>query len=200
MNSSAGAEERDTLTPGALRILDVASDLFYNRGINSTGVDAIAEESGVTKRTLYNQFGSKDVLVLAYLRRRDQQWRGLVLKAVEAPGLSPYERVLAPFTALQAWLAQSPRGCAFVNAFAELADPEHPAHRLATEEKRWLRQLFTDLLTAAGHARAEESATQLTCLHEGALVMQSMAHTADVLANARRAAAVILRTTGDRPH
>ncbi|WP_228387021.1 TetR/AcrR family transcriptional regulator [Ornithinicoccus halotolerans] len=194
MNATAGAHGPAALTPAALRILEVASDLFYHRGINATGVDTIAEESGVTKRTLYNQFGSKDGLVLAYLRRRDRTWRELVEQAVRAPGLSPPQRVLAPFTALRAWLAENPRGCAFVNAFAELADPGHPAHRLAAEEKRWLQDLFAELLAAAGVARPEDRATQLACLHEGALVLHAMAPDPDVLGSARRAAAALLES------
>jgi AcrR family transcriptional regulator len=73
-----------TLTPGARRILDVASELFYAHGIHAVGVDTIAAESGVTKRTLYDRFGSKDELVAAYLRARDERWRARVTAAVEA--------------------------------------------------------------------------------------------------------------------
>ncbi|MDQ4084268.1 MAG: TetR/AcrR family transcriptional regulator, partial [Actinomycetota bacterium] len=59
-------DQQRPLTPGAQRILDVASELFYWRGIHAVGVDTIAAESGVTKRTLYDRFGSKDGLVVAY--------------------------------------------------------------------------------------------------------------------------------------
>src|SRR5690606_3325541 len=103
--------------------------LFYERGITAVGVDLIAEQSGVTKRTLYNRFGSKDVLVAAYLLDREQRWRHLVDAAVAEPGLSALDRVTAPFDALKEWMTQSPRGCAFINALAELPDPAHPAHR-----------------------------------------------------------------------
>ena len=64
-----------TLTPRAQRILDVASTLFYERGIHAVGVDTIAEAAGVTKRTLYDRFGSKESLVVAYLRQREEKWR-----------------------------------------------------------------------------------------------------------------------------
>ena len=73
-----------TLTPGARRILDVASALFYERGIHAVGVDTIAAESGVTKRTLYDRFGSKDALVVAYLAERDRRWRERVVAALDA--------------------------------------------------------------------------------------------------------------------
>src|SRR5689334_7254448 len=101
-----------TLTPGAQRILDVASELFYARGIHAVGVDTIAAESGVTKRTLYDRFGSKDELVAAYLRARDARWRALVVATVDAAD-GPWGRVLAPFDVLEDWVAGAGRGCAF---------------------------------------------------------------------------------------
>ena len=63
------------LTPGARRVLDAASELFYERGIHAVGVDTIAEAAGVTKKTLYDRFGSKEALVVAYLQHRDARWR-----------------------------------------------------------------------------------------------------------------------------
>ena len=62
------------LTPGARRILDAAERLFYAQGIHAVGVEAIAAEAGMTKRTLYNRFGSKEALVEAYLRQRHERW------------------------------------------------------------------------------------------------------------------------------
>src|SRR5690625_6777832 len=61
-----------TLTPAARAILDAAGDLFYDRGINAVGVDTVAAAAGTTKKTLYDQFGSKAALAVAYLSERDQ--------------------------------------------------------------------------------------------------------------------------------
>lgn len=164
-----------TLTPGARRILDVASDLFYAHGIHAVGVDTIAAESGVTKRTLYDRFGSKDVLVATYLRERDERWRARVTAAVEARG-EPVDRALAPFAVLADWVAEATsRGCAFVNAFAELDDADHPARAVIADEKRWLRALFAAELAAAGVAGPDALALQLLVLHEGALVAHAVA-------------------------
>lgn len=161
------------LTPGARRILDVASDLFYRHGIHAVGVDTIAAESGVTKRTLYDRFGSKDHLIAAYLVEREMRWRHVVETAVAAPGLTRTQRVTAPFHALGEWAQQSPRGCAFINALAELPDPRHPAHRVATDEKRWLCDLFERLAREARIADAADLAARLVCLHEGALALRA---------------------------
>ncbi len=136
-------------------------------------MDLIAEHSGVTKRTLYNQFGSKDHLVAAYLDGRDQRWRSLVLAAVGACD-DPVEAVTAPFDALRTWSGSNTRGCAFINALAELPDPSHPAHRIATNQKLWLLNLFEELATTAGCPDPALLATRLLTLHEGALATQPL--------------------------
>lgn len=181
-----------TLTPGAQRILDVASELFYARGLHAVGVDSIAAESGVTKRTLYDRFGSKDQLVAAYLQARDRRWRARVDAAVKAE-TDPERRVLAPFDAMEAWLAEgADRGCAFVNAFAELDDAGHPGRAVIDDEKRWLRELFARELETAGVPDAPGLALQLLVLHEGALVAHSVAAEPAASRSARAAAEVLV--------
>jgi AcrR family transcriptional regulator len=160
--------EARPMTAAGRRIVAAAEELFYDRGITAVGVDLIAEHSGVTKRTLYNQFGSKDHLVAAYLTERDQRWRSLVRAAVDACDGS-VEAVTAPFDALRIWNGSNTRGCAFINALAELPDPSHPAHRIAADQKLWLRELFEELATAAGCSGPATLATRLFVLHEGAL-------------------------------
>jgi AcrR family transcriptional regulator len=165
--------ETKSMTAAGHRILDAAGDLFYSRGITAVGVDLIAEHSGVTKRTLYNQFGSKDQLVVAYLEEREQRWQSLVRETIAAAD-SPIEAVLAPLEAQRTWNQTNPRGCAFINALAELPDPAHPAHLIATQQKQWLLELFTELATEAGCSKPTALAAQLLVLHEGALVTQQL--------------------------
>jgi AcrR family transcriptional regulator len=181
----------EQLTPGARRILDVASELFYWRGIHAVGVDTIAAESGVTKRTLYDRFGSKDNLVATYRRRRDRRWRELIDARLAATAEdAPATRVLVPFDVLPQWLGANERGCSFINAFAELPEDEHPGRQVIVAEKTWLRDLFRRLLTEAGAAAddAATTATQLLSLHEGAIVSFSIVGAADAAQAARGAA------------
>lgn len=192
MPASAGTHDlEERLTPGAQRILDVASELFYARGIHAVGVDTIAAASGVTKRTLYDRFGSKDGLLMAYLKVRDRRWRDLIRSRLDAEP-DPLQRVLAPFDVLPEWLIHSGRGCSFVNAFAELPEPDHPGRQLIVAEKTWLRDLFRDLLIEAGATNVEGLAVQLLCLHEGAIVSYSIANEADAASTARAAAQALL--------
>jgi AcrR family transcriptional regulator len=190
---------RDRLTPGAQRILDVASELFYRRGIHAVGVDTIAAESGVTKRTLYDRFGSKDGLIVAYLQARDCRWRDLVTSRLDAEDLDPVQRVLVPFDVLPEWLAASTRGCSFVNAFAELPEPDHPGRQVVVAEKKWLRDLFRELLAAAGARDPDGVAVQLLSLHEGAIISYAMADEANAPHSARAAAqTLVVRSASSR--
>ncbi len=187
MSAAKSSRTGDQLTPGARRILEVASELFYRRGIHAVGVDTIAAESGVTKRTLYDRFGSKDGLLVAYLETRDRRWRDMVVARLDVvPADDPVRRVLVPFEVLPEWLVQSDRGCSFINAFAELPEPDHPGRQVVVAEKKWLRALFHELLAEAGATRPDELAVQLLTLHEGAIVSNAIAeeHGAATLAHA----------------
>ncbi|MEH3153949.1 MAG: helix-turn-helix domain containing protein [Gordonia paraffinivorans] len=176
------------LTPGARRILETASRLFYERGIHAVGVDTIADEAGVTKRTLYDRFGSKDVLVERYLRGRDQRWLALRAAAVDAAGPDPIDRLRAVFDASAGWSdSDGGRGCGFTNAHAEFSDPAHPVARLVAAQKQELLDLFRGILADAG-VTDEHVAEAVLALHEGALVAHGVGVGADPWVSAREAA------------
>lgn len=193
------SEQVRPLTPAARTILDTAGRLFYERGIAAVGVDAIAAEAGVTKKTMYDQFGSKAALVVAYLEERDQDFRRLVENSV-AEQTGP-ARVLAAFDALEEWMdGRSPQGCAFVHAHGELVGtPEHPAHEVVRAEKAWFRQLFEDLLAENGHEHPRAGATQLVVLIEGATVLRSISEVPDAITQARRVAELIVARRAEEP-
>jgi len=183
------------LTPAAQRVLDVASELFYERGIHAVGVDTIAAAAEVTKKTIYDRFRSKDNLIALYLHRRDQAYRRWMADwAVEHPRTPP---ILGTFDAMSAWMTRyGKRGCAFVNASGEIADPEHPARQVTREHKAWLRGHLHDLATDAGHDDPGTLAAQLLSLHEGATVLYSVGADLTAPQTSRDAAAVLLAHGG----
>jgi AcrR family transcriptional regulator len=132
------------------RIISAANALFYNDGIRGVSVDAVAEKAGVTKRTLYYHFRSKDDLVAAYLAGRDQPNLALFRKWFsEAQGSLP-AKVEAIFRNL-ARSARHPKwkGCGFLRTSAELANlPGHPAIKIGAAHKKkfeeWLRATFAE--------------------------------------------------------
>ncbi|MFD6950128.1 TetR family transcriptional regulator [Nocardiopsis sp. TSRI0078] len=184
------------MTPAARRVLDVATELFYTRGINTVGMELVAERAGVTKKTIYDRFGSKQQLVVQYLRARDARWREH-LDAYLARAGTPRARVAATFDALDDWMsAENPRGCAMVNAYAELSDPEHPGRAVAEEQKRWLRDLYADLAARAGAGDPAALGDALAMLHEGAVVARNVTGAADAARTARAAADALMTVHG----
>ena len=174
--------------PAAEKVLRSASDLFYRNGIAATGVDTIVEHAGVSKRTLYNNFGGKDELVAAYLRDRDTRWR-TSLEETTNRYEDPKERLLATFEAYGEWLVGDDyRGCAFINAASEIADPDHPARMVALSHKKGVQEHLASLAAQARLQETETLAEELLLLLEGATVTASMRKSHEPLDTARATA------------
>jgi AcrR family transcriptional regulator len=165
-----------TATPASTtreRILTAASKLFYSEGIKSVSVDAVAAAAGVTKRTLYYHFDSKDDLIAAYLGGRDQPNLAMFQRwFAESRGGLP-ARIEAIFRNL-ARSARHPKwkGCGFLRTSAELANmPGHPAIRIGAAHKKkfesWLRVTFE----AEGIAQASRLARQILLLLDGSFAV-----------------------------
>ncbi|SBU95005.1 transcriptional regulator, TetR family [Streptomyces sp. MnatMP-M77] len=180
---------RITMTPAARRALGAAERLFYDRGIHAVGVDLIAAEAGVTKKTLYDRFGSKEQIVVEYLADRDERWRAFLAERLDAAPPAPRARILAVLDASRTWMAENgSKGCGMVNAHAEISDPSHPAHAVITGQKRWMLDLFARLareVEGLGPDAADRLGRTLMLLHEGALVAHGLKVFPDPLAHAR---------------
>ena len=183
------------LTPGARRVLDAASELFYDRGIHAVGVDTISEAAGVSKKTLYDRFGSKDALVVAYLQHRDARWRDHVAAVLETRPAPGVDRVLAIFDASISWSHEnSQKGCSAINARAEVSDDDgaQSVFPEVTRQKVWLLDLFSELCAEAHIADPRATAQTLMLLYEGALVTVGMHTFAEPFQRARSVAARLL--------
>ena len=186
------------MTPAAARVVEAAARLFYERGIHAVGVDLIASEAGVTKKTIYDRFGSKEQVVVEYLADRDERWRAFLAERLDAAGPRPAERVLAVFDASRAWSEEySAKGCSMVNAHAEISDPAHPAHPIIVGQKAWMLALFTGLAEEIRPEQAGDLARTLMLLHEGALVAHGLAVFPDPITHARDQAQALLVTAAE---
>jgi AcrR family transcriptional regulator len=182
----------DPMTPVGERLAETAGRLFYARGIRAVGVELIAEEAGTTKKTLYDRFGSKDALVALYLRRRAERWQTVALDRLDRHPEPGKDRVLLVFDALDDWLSEQWRGCAFVNAYAEIGGTDHPGLPVVRSEKAWMRQLFVALVEEAGYDDPVGLGGQLHLLYEGAVVLLTAGDEPGALVHARQAAARLL--------
>ncbi|MFC4906074.1 TetR/AcrR family transcriptional regulator [Actinomadura gamaensis] len=162
--------------PARRRILDAADELFYARGINSTGVDAVIEAAGVARMTFYKHFGGKQALIMAYLEGRETRWQLRLQRAIDDAGDDPRARLLAVFDALKGWAESQSRfrGCSFVNALAELAEPDHPARAVVHAYKAALRDCVEQLARESGAADPGLLTDQLLLVYEGAISTNSL--------------------------
>lgn len=180
-----------TVRPGAReRIERAAARLFYRNGIHATGVDLVAREAGVSKRTLYQHFASKNDLVDNYLRRIDT--RGLVMeKRLNDGDLPARDRLLSIFEIPGSEVV---RGCPFHNAAVESAGALSGADAIVRAHKeRFIRRLVA-LAQEAGAADAHSLGHQLAVLFEGASAMATSLNDTAPVVHARAAAATLIDT------
>jgi AcrR family transcriptional regulator len=173
------------------RLLDAASELFYEEGVHTVGIDRVIERAGVAKATLYSTFGSKDELVRAYLQRRHQAISERITRGLQR-FRTPRERLLGVFE-IQAELFGAPgyRGCAFVSASAE-APPGSTIEAASDEYRGWLRELLAELARDAGASDPQTLARQLALIYDGAAVGARMDRDPDIAQVSRASAAALI--------
>ncbi|WP_435227485.1 TetR/AcrR family transcriptional regulator [Streptomyces sp. Tue6028] len=176
------------------QVLTAAERLFYAEGVQAVGMDKVRSASGVSLKRLYQLFPSKEVLVLAFLRRRDTRWREALANYVDGHAL-PDERILAVFTWLHEWFSEADyRGCAFINSFGELGGVSPDVAEQARHHKKAFRDYLAGLVAAAG--RPAELADHLTLLAEGAMTTAAIAGTPEPARQAQDAARRLMDTFG----
>jgi AcrR family transcriptional regulator len=162
------ARKRDHLVATAQR-------MFCSTGFHAVSVDAIIEEAGVARMTLYKNFGSKEDLIVATLEREDRIFRQWLCGSVEALSTRPAERINALFLALhERFASEGYYGCAFIRASIEFPDREHPVHQAALQHREMIRSYFRGLAKEAGAVQPMALAEQLYLLFEGALTASQL--------------------------
>jgi AcrR family transcriptional regulator len=157
-------------SPARARLIDAATRLFYEEGIHAVGVDRVIEEAGVTRATLYKQFGGKENLVLAYLAHEDEMLRAMFAEAGESVA-DPDVLLEAVVQGIAADIRERhTRGCPFINAAAEYPDAEGAVRRLIDEHREWFRSTLQAVAETVGLERPEEVAASLVLLRDAALV------------------------------
>ncbi|MER7366761.1 TetR/AcrR family transcriptional regulator [Nonomuraea wenchangensis] len=189
-----------TIDPARTRaaILQAATVLLYERGLDGIGVAELCTRLGVSKETLYRHFGTKDGLVEAVLEARSDRVIAWVEAAVAAAGDDPAAQLAAVFDALQHWYEEPAfRGCALVNAAAQHHVPQVRAIT-ARHLGRHLT-LLTGIADRAGAAEPGLLGRQLLMLVEGATVVAAHRDARGPGAEARAAALTLLAAARERP-
>jgi AcrR family transcriptional regulator len=174
-------------------ILHTANRLFESAGFYATGVDQIASESGVTKRTLYKQFGSKEGLIEAVLRQHHQDMMERVRAGVLAVDASGADRLMACFDLYRDWFARPNfSGCIFIKTINEFGGCSPRLSSIAQESKRAMRDFMVELAVEAGVSEPQKLAEQLHLLLEGSIVIAQFDGGVQAIATAREIATNII--------
>ncbi|WP_030377723.1 MULTISPECIES: TetR/AcrR family transcriptional regulator [unclassified Streptomyces] len=169
-------------------LLDAAEALFYERGIQAVGMDAVRAAAGIPLKRIYGLFATKEELVVAVLRRRDRRWRASLTEYVERHE-DPRERLLSVFDWLERWFAEPGfRGCAWINAYGELGT----ASPAVLAEVRAHKRAFHEQITAWVDAAADVPAEPVCLMAEGAIVTAAITGDTKAARPAREAARTLL--------
>ena len=169
-----------------------ALEIFYRDGFHATGMDQLSAETGISKTTMFKHFRSKEELILAVLRLRDENFRNWLFRRMRQAG-EAQGQLLAMFEALGEWFAAPEfRSCMFIKAASEYPDPGHPIHAQAAEHKRLLFLQLREIAATAGAADPSALARALLLLKEGAIVTAHLGHEADPAGDARAVASMLL--------
>jgi AcrR family transcriptional regulator len=175
------------------RLLGAATRLFCKDGINATGIDAIIDEAGTAKTTLYKLFGSKTNLVHAVLESEGRQWREWFIGAIESGGGDAKIKLARIFPALKSWFSEERfYGCPFINAVAEHDKDQKQFRNIALKHKKVVLAHIEKLAREMGAAEPQVLAHQLALLIDGAIVAAMVSRDPGVADTAGLAAGSLL--------
>jgi AcrR family transcriptional regulator len=179
------------------RILWAARRLFYDQGINATGMEQLTEVAHVSKRTFYQHFPGKDAVVAAYLAGFDSDVPTYREQALNRTELPPRERLLALFDPPPPGARL--RGCPFHNAAVEVPDPTAPARTLIARHKLAFGQRLIGLAAEMGAVDPEVLGRQLAVVFEGAVALSVSLHGPAPFADARSVAVTLIDNATRKP-
>lgn len=177
------------------RLIDAANELFYAQGLRAVSVDKVIERAGTTKVTFYRHFQSKEDLIVAYLESRAELERNGVDAAI-AHGDGDVDvslRLMAEHTGAAA-CEPGFRGCPFINAAAEYADPDSPVRRVVDTHRDWWTSAFERLVAPLDLADPAATADDLMLLRDGVMVAGYLGDPSKVAASFLRSCQAVIRT------
>jgi AcrR family transcriptional regulator len=177
------------------RILTAASELFYTQGIRATSADRIIEQVGITKVTFYRHFRAKSDLVVAYLKQQAAAERAWMQSARRTGDPVGSLRTLATGIGTMS-CRPGFRGCAFINAAAEFADPADPVRAAVAEHRAWMLGEFAEIAAEAGVQDSAATARELMILRDGAMVNGYLGEPGSIAGSLANAFTAIIATAG----
>ena len=174
-------------------LINTAIDLFCEHGFHATGIDKIIEVAGVSKKTMYQHFRSKEELIMAALQQYDSIFRNNFVREVEKAADTPAARLLAIFDVAHEWFATTNFfGCMFINAVGEYSERESPIRDISKQFKQLMGRYVEQLATEAHANNPSELAQELGLLLEGAIVTAQVNQNPDAAKTAKNVASILV--------
>lgn len=178
------------------QLINTAIELFREYGYHATGIDKIVEKAGVSKKTLYTHFRSKEELLIAALRHHDGLFRNNFMRQVDILAKTPQEKLLAIFDVAEGWFSQKKFfGCMFINVIGEYSQKDSSIRDICKQFKRLMRNYIRDLCLQAGAKEPDILADKLALLFEGAVVTSQISQNPDASKTAKNIARSLVAQT-----
>ncbi len=175
------------------QLIQCARKLFESEGFHTTGIDRVLTEAGVAKMTLYNNFGSKDGLIVAVLEESSKGMIERIQTTISQASTDPYEQILAVFEALASWYSDPEFcGCMFQAAVAEFSDPDSKPAQAARAHQLRIADLFQNLCAGAELPDPQTLGRMLAMLASGASCTARQVQTREPAEHARFIAELLL--------
>jgi len=181
-------------------LINTAIILFCEHGYHATGIDKLLETAGVSKKTMYQYFRSKEELIYAALRQYDGMFRNDFMKAVESASETPAGKLLAIFDVAETWFKDNKFfGCMFINAIGEYSEKSSPIREIGKQFKQLMWNYVVGLAKKAGMQNPEILADELCLLLEGAIVTAQVSDKPQAASTAKSIAAILIASNDLQP-
>ena len=172
------------------RIIETASNLFYNNGYNQTGINQIIAEASVAKASMYQHFRSKEDVAVAYLKQQHIDWMSDLTTFV-AHGKTNTDKLIASFDFLDTWLnSVNYRGCGFQNIICDLPKDQQKIKDQVVLHKNDVKELVYSLLSDTKNQ--DDLSNELVVLLEGAIILSQIQKNSWPIKAAKNAAIKLL--------
>ncbi|WP_281309934.1 TetR/AcrR family transcriptional regulator [Flavobacterium flavigenum] len=154
------------------KMIKSAYDIFYKNGFHATGVDAIVESTGISKRTLYKHFESKEGLIIAAVNYYHKITYGAITDYIEKSAVDKsVDKALMIFDFLKELVdAGNLDGCFAMNAKTEYAHKAAEIESACDDHTNSLIVLIEKYLSEAKIKESKLLSIQIIMLFEGAIL------------------------------
>lgn len=184
----------DTAAPTKKQdIIAKAYDAFYDGGFHATGIDTVMANSGISKRTLYKYFPSKEDLIEAVLEQYSEDTDTFFFNPALARSDDPREQIVALFDVRQEMMTQNAtRGCLAMKAGQEYIGKHEAIAARGKGASLYVERRFTELCEKAGVKNPTDTGRQLNLLFQGAALTSQMQQDPSVFEVAKKAVHILL--------